>query len=191
MSLSSLANAAIARRTDFPPVGKAPRKYAEIAWAASNPPLHAIAPADPAADAPTAAPVDTTMNVLTGYIPTEILTCYVAFVAALHSSAKPMMDAEWIAFWCFLVVTPVVFWLVYAAKVKGADKALPLSFSSLPLWEMVASTIAFAAWAFALPNSPFARLDWYSSAIAGLVILLASTVLGLLAPIFGGSQLRP
>ncbi len=102
-----------------------------------------------------------------------------------------MLKAEWIAFWIFLVATPVVFWLVYATKIKEAGKNFPLSFSSLPLWEMVASAIAFCAWAFALPNSPFTVLDWYSSAIAGLVVLLASTVLGLLAPIFGSGQLKP
>jgi hypothetical protein len=94
MSLNSLANAAIARRTDFPPAGKAPSKYSEIAWAASNPPLHATASTGANAPAPTAASVETTMNVVTGYIPAEILTCYVAVLAALDSSPKPMLKAE-------------------------------------------------------------------------------------------------
>jgi len=65
------------------------------------------------------------MNVVTGYIPAEILTCCVAVLAALNSSPKPMLKAEWIAFWIFLVATPVVFWLVYATKIKEAGKKYP------------------------------------------------------------------
>jgi hypothetical protein len=198
MSINSLVNSAIARRTDFPPFGKAPQTYAEIAWAANNPPLHAAAPAAPNGPAPSAAPVDTTMNVITNYIPAEILTCYVAVLAALQSTATPTptpgpqhaSPEQWIAFGLFQAATPIVFWLVYAAKLKGAGKNLPLSFAVWPLWEMVASAIAFFAWAFGLPNSPFFYQPWYSSAIAAIVVLLASTTLALLAPIFGGSPLK-
>jgi hypothetical protein len=195
MSINSLVNSAIARRTDFPPFGKAPQTYAEMAWAANNPPLHATAPADANAPTPSAAPVDTTMNVITNYIPAEILTCYVAVLAALQSSPAPTpgvrtSEAQWIAFGIFQAATPVVFWLVYAAKVKGAGKNLPLSFALWPVWEMVASALAFFAWAFGLPNSPFSSLHWYSSAIAAIVVLLASTLLALLAPIFGSGQLK-
>ncbi len=190
MSLNSLANAAIARRTDFEPKGRAPSTYSEIASAAAatSRPLNGHEPAD--AKAPAATPVDTTMNVLTGYIPAEILTGYVAVLAALSDSIK----VEWVAFWIFLVATPVVLWIVYATKAKGAGKGLPLSYSSWPLWEMAASTIAFFAWAFALPNNPFYiayHTTWYSSSIAALVVLVASSALGLLAPLFGSRQLGP
>jgi hypothetical protein len=190
MSLNSLANAAIARRSDFSPAGRAPGTYAEIASAAAatSAPLPAAAPANPNAPAPAATAVDTTMNVLTGYIPAEVLTGYVAVLAALGS--PKLMKAEWIAFWIFFIATPVVLWIVYATKAKGAGKPLPLSYSSWPLWEMAASMIAFLAWAFALPNSPFTTLDWYSSAIAGLVVLVTSSILGLLAPLFGSGQLH-
>jgi hypothetical protein len=189
MSLNSLANAAIARRSDFEPAGRAPGTYAEIASAAAstNEPLLKPADANPAAPAPAATSVDTTMNVLTGYIPAEILTGYVAVLAALTGST---IKVEWIAFWIFLVGTPIVLWIVYATKAKGAGKPLPISYSSWPLWEMAASTIAFVAWAFALPNNPFTTLDWYSASIAALVVLVASSVLGLLAPLFGSAELH-
>jgi hypothetical protein len=42
------------------------------------------------------------------------------------------------------------------------------------------------AWAFALPNSPFrdfAQFGWYSQALAGVMVLVVSTTLGLIAPI--------
>jgi hypothetical protein len=50
---------------------------------------------------------------------------------------------------------------------------------------MFAATFAFCAWAFALPNTPFQVFaSWYSAGLAGISVLLASTVLGLLAPLF-------
>jgi TctA family transporter len=74
------------------------------------------------------------MNVLFGYIPTEVLTLYVAILAAI-GSAKPkpgsVSPAFWITFWVFL-----------------------------------------------------ALYSWYSTGLAGVAVLVASTVLGLLAPFF-------
>ena len=118
-----------------------------------------------------------------GYIPTEVLTLYVAILAAVHQPNK-ITQPEWITFWVFLVTTPVVVWLVYAAKVMAEKKPMPLNLSQWPFWEMVAATLAFFAWAFALPNAVFSAYSWYSSALAGVIVLVASTVLGLLAPLF-------
>ena len=73
---------------------------------------------------------------------------------------------------------------VYGAKLKSAEKPIPWHFKAWPLWEMFAATIAYLAWAFALPNTPFPDYGWYSSGLAGITVLVASTVLGLLAPFF-------
>lgn len=90
----------------------------------------------------------------------------------------------WTTFWCFLIATPVVAWLVYAAKIKAAQKPLPIMYGTWPIWEMFAATAAYCAWAFALPNSPFLDYSWYSAPLSGVVVLVASTVLGLVAPFF-------
>lgn len=84
MSINSLANSATARRPDFPPVGSVPANRAEIAAAAATPPTRADAA--PAGGRLPVAPgrVDTTFNVLFGYIPTEVLTLYVAVLAAIE-----------------------------------------------------------------------------------------------------------
>ncbi|MGB9110661.1 MAG: hypothetical protein WCC39_18390 [Telluria sp.] len=47
------------------------------------------------------------------------------------------------------------------------------------------------AWAFALPLSPFAQFDWYSSAIASIAGLVVSTLLGLMAPLFQRPRAAP
>ncbi len=131
-------------------------------------------------------PVNTALNVLFGYIPTEVLTLYVAVLAAIGGPEKQkpgnVPQAMWVTYWIFLFVTPIVVWLVYGAKLTAAQKPIPLAFRTWPFWEMFAATVAYCAWAFALPNTPFADYSWYSSGLAGLAVLVASTVLGLLAP---------
>ena len=139
MSINSLANAAIARRPDFEPLNEVPQGLNAIARAAATP---AGVPPGPAVGTPeeSANAVNTALHVLFGYIPTEVLTLYVAILAALQNPAPSgavqsvgspgaaiakVSTGEWIAFWCFLVATPIVVWLVYGAKLKAAKKPLP------------------------------------------------------------------
>jgi hypothetical protein len=194
MSINSLTNAATARRPDFAPLNRVPNGLSEIATAAAGmPAAHQAGGAQPT-DATTAANgVNTAMQVLFGYIPTEVLTLYVAIVAAIHSSAsgngsdaaKTITSGDWINFFSFLVATPIIFWVVYAAKLKSAQKPIPLGFSTWPLWEMIAATVAYTAWAFALPETPFLQFtQWYTPALGSIAVLVASTVLGLLSPLF-------
>jgi hypothetical protein len=179
MSINSLTNAAIARRLDFLPLNSVPKGIDEIAMAAST---ITSTSQSPAAQNSTA--INTALNVLFGYIPAEVLTLYVAVLTALQGQPGKTTQGEWVVFWVFLVATPLVFWLVNAGKVKAEQKPLPLSFQEWPVWEMFAATIAYCAWAFALPNSPFTYFTWYSSGLAGIAVLIVSTVLGLLAPFF-------
>jgi hypothetical protein len=204
MSINSLANAAAARRTDVGAIDTAPGNLAQIAAAAATPPDIATPKKQEASG------INTALNVLFGYIPTEVVVLYVAVVGALQPAATPGADAapaavasasqlavtpdagaaaaslqsEWIAFWCFLVATPLAVWAIYASKIKVAGKPLPVAYSTLPLWEMTAALIAFFAWAFALPNTPFRDFNWHSPALASIAVLVVSTVLGLMAPLF-------
>jgi|ERR1035437_3755411 hypothetical protein len=188
MSISSLANAAAARRPDFSPVNQVPKNLDEIAKAFSVPPGMVTNPLvdtssnDSKLSGQGSSAVNTALTVLFGYIPTEILTLYVSVLAALNSG--PKSNAGWITFLCFLVATPLVVWLVFGSKVLASNKSIPVSPNTWPAWEMFAATIAFCAWGFALPNSPFSTETWYSSGFAAIVVLIASTILGLLAPFF-------
>ncbi|MGB7816986.1 MAG: hypothetical protein WBL28_11625 [Methylotenera sp.] len=184
MSINSMTNAAAARRSDTVPLGEVPKTLDEIAEASRTPPASAESIAESAKLAGTPpAPVDTTLNVLFGYIPTEVLTLYVSVLAAVQQEGK-VTSTDWITFWIFLLATPVVVWLVYGAKLKTLQKPLPLNFGTWPVWEMFAATVAYAAWAFGLPHSPFTEFGWYSSGLSGVAVLVVSTVLGLLAPFF-------
>jgi hypothetical protein len=126
----------------------------------------------------------TALKVIATYIPTEVLTLYVAVVAAIRVPNAENFPALWKTFYCFLVATPIILWLVYAAKCVAAQKPVPISPRAWPLWEMFAATLGYAAWAFALPQNPFQQESWYSSALAGVIVMIVSTLLGLLAPLF-------
>jgi hypothetical protein len=184
MSINSLTNAAISRRTDFHPHGQTPQGLAQIAQAAYTTP--SVTPPPTAANAATPTPpggVGVAFNVLFGYIPTEVVTLYVAFLAGINTT-DAVTPGDRRTFWGFLCVTPLVVWLVYAAKIKAERKPLPVKFSAWPLWEMFAGTMAYAAWAIAMPNTPFQGKPWHSPGLAAVLVLGVSAALGLFAPLF-------
>jgi hypothetical protein len=171
MSAEDLANNALARRSDFQPVGDVPKTAEAMREAASG------------VNAPKTT-VSTALGLITAFIPIEVLTLYVAVLAAVRDPTLKTFSANWIAFFFFLVATPLVVWVLFATKIKAVNKRIPFSPRKWPLWEMGAGTISYLAWAFALPESPFSGLFWYSSALAGVVVLLVSTALALVAPLF-------
>lgn len=214
MSINSLANAAVARRSDSVQFSPAPVGLAEIAQAFHTSPQitipgKAMQQKEPKEqkdlveqkEKKSASAVDTALNVLFGYIPTEIVTLYVAVLSVLSTPApnnskvaveKSVAGASNLihsgvgqtTYWCFLIATPIVMWLSYAAKVKATSNHVPLAVKEWPVWEMIASIIAFAAWACAVPSNPFSNAEWFSPGFAGVIVLVSSTVLGLLAPFF-------
>lgn len=179
MSINALTNAALARRHDFAPASSVPKNLSEIAHAAGAPPEPAGEPARPANG------TNTALQTLTTYIPTEVLTLYVSAIAAVGPlTVNGMPVGRWLPFWCFLVATPAVVWIAFATKLKAAGKNLPASPGKWPVWEMTAATIAYFAWTFALPNTPFAQFDkWYSSGLAAFLVLVVSAGLGMIAPL--------
>lgn len=128
--------------------------------------------------------VTAALKLITSYIPTEILTLYVAGIAIVLTPANagttPDYRPAWAMFFSFLALTPMVNWLLYAMKLRAAGQALPVRVSQWPLWEMTVASIAFVFWAAALPTTPFASLG-VSQALAGFLVLVVTTLLGLLS----------
>lgn len=190
MSINAMTNAAVARREDFHPAGGPPQGLAGIALAAGTPPAP-IVPAPPGSNPPPPPPpangANTALQTLTTYIPTEILTLYVAAIAALATLPADKdghQDGRWAPFYAFLVATPLLVWIAFATKLKSAGKPIPLSPRLWPVWEMCAATAAFVAWVFALPNTPFAQFkEVYSAGFAGFMVLVVSSGLGMIAPL--------
>ncbi|UPZ28475.1 hypothetical protein MUK60_11985 [Streptomyces sp. LRE541] len=113
------------------------------------------------------------------YIPTEIVTIYVAAVSALHSPSSGPGNGQWVLMWVTLALTPVVTWISYALKMRADGGPLPRSARLWPWPEMVVASVAFLLWAFSLPSSPFETLDWYRPGLSAFALLAGTTLIGL------------
>lgn len=178
MSISSMTNVAMSRRADVETEEAVPITTSGIVGATSGTPESRSGVAG-------------AVQVIMTYVPTEILALYTSISAAIQAApgASPAeqqsgVSSAWVAFFFCLIVTPVSVWFMYASKVKQSKKPLPLRPSKWPIWEMSASTLAFFAWAFTMPASPFQSLHgFYSPGIAAIVLPGSAMLIGLAAPI--------
>jgi uncharacterized membrane protein len=97
------------------------------------------------------------INQITRWIPTETITVYVALLALVAplTAHSPSFTSRWVLFWLVTAANPLVVVLLAMAKTKTGD-----SFK-LPAFEMIIAPIAFAAWAFALPDTPLSSISGY------------------------------
>jgi hypothetical protein len=169
MSIASMTNVAFARRSDTTP--SVPNGVAAVNEAAHG--------SDPSNDSVTSA-----LGAIVAYFPSEINILYAAIVAAITATATKSLSGQWMAFWFTLGLTPLAVWFVYAARVHAAGKELPLKPQTWPIMEMVVGAIAFAIWAGTLPGSPLQQIPNYTPTLAGVVLLVGTTLLGWIAAIF-------
>ena len=132
----------------------------------------------------TPTPAGTALSAIVAYIPTEVVTTYVAILASLGAVASQSSLEKWATFWVFLGLTPVATWILYAVKLKSRNALKGLKFKQWPWWEIIAATIAFTVWAYALPGSAFSSLSWYKPGLGTAGLLFVSFLLGMLAPLF-------
>jgi hypothetical protein len=173
MSVSSMANIAFARRADVGTEGKGLDTLDEVAGATGAAPG-------------TATSATSALSAIAAYIPTEVVTVYVAVLATVGVT-QPANGPSFTplpVYVLFLVLTPIVVWGLYASRAVSAGKRLPRSLRSWPKWEMVAATLAFAVWGAAMPSSPFAAYSWFMPALAGVVALVLSLLIGVFSPLF-------
>lgn len=193
MSVSSMANVAVARRED----DLGAKDAAGESTLPNTVELLAEATGGQRATETTAS---ATLKSIATYIPTEVIGLYLAALAAVRAGGGSQMEAtaseadrvgslnlptdgEVVIAVVFAVLTPLIVWLVYAGKVRAGGGRLPASPRQWPKWEMFAALVGFTAWSFSLPDSPFARFDWYNLSWATFVVLAVSTGLGLISPI--------
>jgi len=126
---------------------------------------------------------------LVKYIPTESVTLYVAATAALPTltAAFPPLTPSCL-YWIFVVLTPILFLLIYVGK-RRSQQLRPLpSLRQWPWWKLCASTIAFMVWALAIP--PFIDSD-AGKVAAAFGALLVSTLLSLLGGAIEPQPMQP
>ena len=135
--------------------------------------------------------VTSALDALVKYIPTESITLYIATVAA-----TPAIKSQWAfvtdmgLYWTFVVLTPVLVLLIYMGKRRTVNLSPWPSLREFPAWNMVAATIAFAAWATAVPENGLLE-GATGGALAAILALIISTVLNLLSSIFQTDTREP
>jgi hypothetical protein len=180
MSINSMTNDELRRRNDF-------RRQAVIQSPVAKDLSMPVPPATTRAATEVAVQdntVTTAINSLVKYIPTEVVTLYVAALSAtpVVRSAIPAFDTR-VTYWGFAVITPLLLLLVYASKRSTSGlPALPV-LKEWPWWKMFAATAAFLVWALAVPSSPYISGET-SVLVAGFGAIIISTFLSLLEPIF-------
>ncbi len=115
-------------------------------------------------------------NQITRWIPTETVTVYVALLPLLAPLAQhnPSYTSRWLLFWLIVGSNPVVVILLVMAKTQSGK-------FSLPWFEMIAATIAFAAWAFALPDTPLKYFPRYDIIWNSAIITITTAAITLVA----------
>jgi hypothetical protein len=125
---------------------------------------------------------ETAIAALTKYIPTEVITLYIATVSAL-----PAMQGEWESltsnhlYYGFAILTPILFVLIFFNQLAVDQKPYP-AFPQWPWWRIFASTVAFCVWALAVPNNPFLATKT-AGVLAGLGAAFVSMLLSIIGPI--------
>jgi hypothetical protein len=146
------------------------------------------------------AAVSSAVQRLVSFIPTETIALFwlaVPAAAALtefRTEAKPTgaTGLDWAVYAGLLALTPVLLVLSYLSGLAAAGAERP-PIRAWPWWKAGASTVAFAAWAFAVPGNPFVRETPVLMA-AWVVATVVSTVLALIDPIvqaWSDSEDRP
>jgi hypothetical protein len=180
MSINSMTNDELRRRVDF-------RRQAVIHSPVAKDLSAPVPPATARAATEVAVqdnPVTTTVNALVKYIPTEVVTLYVAAASSTQAvrSAVPTFDGRF-TYWAFAVLTPIILLLVYASKRASSGLVILPPASQWPWWKMSAATIAFLVWGLAVPGNPYITGD-AGAVMAGFGAIIISTLLTLLEPIF-------
>ncbi len=125
------------------------------------------------------------LNLLVKYIPTEVITLYVATLSAAPAlqDVFPRMQTRDI-YWAFTIVTPLLLLLVYINKrVTSGLTPLPSDRRDWPWWKLIAATLAFMVWALAVPGNPYVSGET-AAVIAALGAVFISMILNLLEPLF-------
>ena len=95
---------------------------------------------------------------VTRWIPTETITLYVALLALLAPiGMSSSFTSRWVLFGIMAGANPLVVILLTMAK---TDSGSTTRFK-WPVFEMLIAPVAFAAWAFALPDTPLKAIGSY------------------------------
>ena len=115
---------------------------------------------------------------LVALIPAESLAAFVALIAYFADYSYTM---RWVLFGIVFVCTPALVWVTYIEKAATTEAR-----RTVPIRQMVIGTVAFVAWAMAVPANPFLSIDGFTLQLGAGVAIAAGFVLPLIGRLFGG-----
>jgi hypothetical protein len=122
-----------------------------------------------------------TFNKLVKFIPTESITLFVGAMAAAPGLSENNVNTKQL-YWGFCFATPVILLLILLGKRRAAGLRVFPPVKEFPFWELIASFVAFAAWAVAVPGGPYLQ-GGSKGVVAGFLALLVSSILSLVEPL--------
>ena len=111
------------------------------------------------------------MSNLVGYVPVEFVAAYVAvsgYLAGLPMNQREILS--WAVPGILTLATP--FYIRIATTMDMGDKKNVRG----PWRQVIASTIAFPVWVFAI-GGPFAQMAWYTESLGAIVLTVVSLLL--------------
>ena len=104
---------------------------------------------------------------ITAYVPTEAIATYVALLGLIEPGPGA---PRWILLGITALIAIFLCWYFWS----GATTELP---GKVLVWQCVFALVGLAAWASALPNSPFFSFDWYSARYGAAAVIILSPVI--------------
>jgi hypothetical protein len=117
---------------------------------------------------------------ITAFVPTEAVATYVGILGITTPSGE---GGRWVLLGAIAAVAIFLCWYFW----QTAETSLP---GKALVWSIVFALIGLAAWAAALPSSPFFSFDGYSTTIGGIAVLLLAPIVPRLATLVGVSPPR-
>lgn len=125
--------------------------------------------------------VDSALDKLTAFIPSEIIAFYLTGVAMFTNTAAtgvtPPPDEtyiKWILFFVGSGLIPVIMLISYCLKVK---KQTPVPPRGVMFVLFIFALISFAAWVAVTPGTPFETITPYATKIGGLAVIPLAAIM--------------
>jgi len=137
---------------------------------------------------PTGVPANV-INQLVAYVPTEVITIWVALIAVLHdpkpAAGENICQADWGTQWMLAAgAAALAMLLTLGFAYRKFEDTHGVEFH-WPIFGMLAAPAAFLAWAIALPEGPLRSACWYTDEAGAVIVTIATVGIASLAYIFG------
>jgi hypothetical protein len=120
------------------------------------------------------------LSSLASYVPAEAIAAYLIILPFVDPSGK-----GWTGHW-ILAASITLLAIIYAVGYRYlASKQQTRGGFTFPWVPAIVTILAFAAWVFAIPDSPFNDLDWYTVQLGGAAGTVAATLIAFVGSVTG------